>query len=278
MQAVVQNRRRKTDAGTAPPAVSPPAKDWRECQIIINDSDRFTRSLTRTVLQQAGAQDLYSSTCAEDAMELVEHARNPILVLSWKLGMKREHTGPELIRQVRRSAKDFNTPTMVLSAGRRIGDIELARDCGADSVSIWPIATQELGNRMSQISEAPRQFIRSSNYVGPCRRSTPNVETWHFKRQVDVDAGKISHIKAIRNQAGEAVRAAERQRDPYKVRVGRSLAVFTRRFADMDARAKEVVDLHKATLFRLDGLHQSDTQSRQHLVEELERLVVHLRR
>jgi DNA-binding response OmpR family regulator len=224
------------------------------------------------MLRQAGARRVQPTDNPDAAIWIMGQMRNAILLTDWR---KDFSCGPGLIRRLRRADGALRlAPALLLSDQRSLTQIEDARDAGASAIAVRPVATQAFIDRLTEITQRPRAFITTSRFTGPDRRPLRTAETTGaFKRQVDVDAGLTTEIDAARAQARAMIDEKLRRHDPLAARVGRSLERYLRHAGAMTTRTREIVELHRGSLGRLDDHHGAAMAVRLDIVEGLERLV-----
>lgn len=93
----------------------------------------------------------------------------------------------ELVRELRRhqNASLSQLPMILLSSIATRSLIETARDSGIDEVVMRPVSPVQLNRKVQQVIEAPRKFVTSASYVGPCRRRKPDHHYDGPRRRID---------------------------------------------------------------------------------------------
>ncbi|MBM3523623.1 MAG: hypothetical protein FJX57_11755 [Alphaproteobacteria bacterium] len=77
----------------------------------------------------------------------------------------------DLLRALRRRTRGRIQETpVILVASADAGAIKAARDAGVSELMAHPPSALILRERIEEIVLRPRRFIRSTEYVGPCRR------------------------------------------------------------------------------------------------------------
>lgn len=248
------------------------ARDWRERPLVVLDAVRFTRKLTQDMLRCAGAERVHTASHPKAAAWFLRENRDPLLITDWREDFA---AGPGLVRSLRRSeGLERFTPALMLSDRRPLNDIEDARDAGVNAIALRPVATQAFIDRLGEITARPRPFVRSSRFNGPDRRAPRTVQDkLDYKRGVDVDAGRTTPLDAARAQARAIIFEKLRRNDPLAARVGRSLERYLSHLSAISPRSAEVVELHRATLGRLDDHRSADKSVRCNIVVGLEQLV-----
>lgn len=251
---------------TAPPA-------WRGRSLVVFEPTGFFRRLTLDVLRFAGAEKLVPTACPDDALATVSETRHSVLVAGWHEGAD----GPALVRRLRTTPGPAQRAEAILiSAPRRMLDIEDARDAGASGLLLRPFSADAVETRLREVTTQPARFIRTTRFTGPDRRK---LRPKHLsqppghKRGADIEAGLVTPMEAALNQADDMAFQSMRRGDPVGARVGRSLRRFLERLDTLDADAQEVIGLHRATLARLEELRGAEAQVRAELVNGLESIV-----
>lgn len=249
-----------------------PARDWRERPLVVLDALRFTRNLTVEMLRCAGAKRIQAVSHPKAAAWFLRETRDPVLITDWRDDFA---AGPGLVRSIRRSdGAERGTPALMLSDRRPLNDIEDARDAGVSAIAVRPVATQAFIDRLGEITANPRPFVRSARFNGPDRRAPrPDAGRQDYKRGVDVDAGLTSPLDAARAQARAIIFEKLRRNDPLAARVGKSLDRYLSAVTTLDPRCNEIIELHRATLGRLEDHRSAEMSVRLDIVAGLERLV-----
>lgn len=63
--------------------------------------------------------------------------------------------------------------------------LDAARDAGVDEIVCRPISAAQLEMKLRTVIEAPRRFVRSKTYVGPCRRRRDTAGYQGVLRRLD---------------------------------------------------------------------------------------------
>ncbi len=70
-----------------------------------------------------------------------------------------------------------------------------ARDAGVTEFLVKPISAKGLYQRIVSVVMAPRPFIKTATYFGPCRRRTPNPNYGGIERRGKGVAEKINPVR-----------------------------------------------------------------------------------
>jgi CheY-like chemotaxis protein len=136
--------------------------------LIVEDNTHM-RTLLRALLTSIGLKDIYEAQDGTSAFDLLR-LRKPDMVLT-DLSMK-PVDGIEFARAVRQSPDSPNPflPIIMITGHTERHRVEAARDIGVTEFLAKPITAQNLYQRIAEIVERPRPFVRCGDYFGPDRR------------------------------------------------------------------------------------------------------------
>ncbi len=138
--------------------------------ILIVDDQNFTRILLRRILGVLGGRRISEAKDVEGAWRQVLTDPPPdLLIVDWEM---LEADGLELVRRVRHDDASPNKfmPIIMLTAHSEKSRIYTARDAGVNEFVIKPISPKTLFDRINEVIEHPRKFIRTKDFFGPDRR------------------------------------------------------------------------------------------------------------
>ncbi|WP_158291598.1 hypothetical protein [Marinicauda algicola] len=245
---------------------------WQARPLVVFETVSFLRRLSVEVLRFAGAARVIPTGCPRDALETVRESRDAMLICGWEGG----DDGLALVRRLRvQGGPERRSQALIVSQRKRAVDIEDARDAGVDGYLLRPFCARDLERRMRQASSRPARFIETARFAGPDRRRPrPGFGEPRYKRGADVSAGLVDAMQAALNQADDMAFQSMRRGDPIGARVGRSLRRFLEGLDALTPQAREIIDLHRATLARLEDLRGAEPQVRAELVNGLEAIVM----
>jgi CheY-like chemotaxis protein len=247
------------------------AVDWRQRAVIVCDPTPFSRRLTVDILRYAGAERIQTCTTPDSAIWFAENADHSVMLVDWRDDRLDAATTIRKLRRTKSAAR--RTPAMILSTKNTLLDIEAARDAGADTLALRPVSPRAVTERLTEITQRPRPFVKTLNYNGPDRRVRGETRASAFKRDMDVAAGLTSPLQAARAQAQSIIFNMLRKGDQLSARIGRSLERFLSSVEALGEREREIIQLHRASLGRLADLQGEPEQTRMEVVEGLETLV-----
>jgi CheY-like chemotaxis protein len=136
---------------------------------LVVEDNQHMRTLLRSLLNALGIANVLEATNGVDAMNVLRD-KQPDLILS-DLSMK-PMDGIEFTREVR-NAKDSPNPyipIIMVTGHTERHRVEAARDAGVTEVLAKPITAGNLFQRIAEIVERPRAFVKAKDYFGPDRR------------------------------------------------------------------------------------------------------------
>jgi CheY-like chemotaxis protein len=146
-----------------------------QARIFTVDDNEHMRILLRTLLNAMGARALHEFADASVALSSLEAFRPDMILTDLSMAPM---DGLAFTQAVRRSADPHIcvVPILMITAHTERGRIESARDSGVNEILAKPVTAAGLHRRIEQIVYRPRVFVRSPNYVGPCRRRRDNPD------------------------------------------------------------------------------------------------------
>jgi len=138
-------------------------------RILIVDDNWFARSLLRTVLQTLGVWTLVECASPKEAFQKLEEETFDLILLDNDMP---EMSGIEMTRHIRSSnvIDDPSIPIIMISSRTELEEVRQAVNAGIHEYLAKPFTADGLVKKVLAGATVYRQFIRSSAYVGPCRR------------------------------------------------------------------------------------------------------------
>lgn len=125
--------------------------------------------LTRSVLDIFGFKNILVAKSGEEAYEIFQRENPDLVITDWIMGPM---GGLELIEKIRKDpeSKDPYVPIILMTGYSNRVRVESARDEGITEFLAKPYTSKDLYNRIVQIIEKPRQFVKHRDFFGPDRR------------------------------------------------------------------------------------------------------------
>ena len=146
-----------------------PQIDFRDAKVLVIDDSRHMRVIVKSILVQIGCKDVREADNAAAAFAEMRGFPADLIIVDYAM---EPLDGLDFVRLVR-TAKDSSNPTVpiiMLSGHTEIHRIAESRDAGVNEFLAKPVSVESLRSRMISLARNPRRFIRSKNFVGPCRR------------------------------------------------------------------------------------------------------------
>jgi len=146
-----------------------------ELSVLIVDDSKHMRKLVRTIINSLGIVEVLEAEDGEQAYKTLENFPADIIIVDWNMVPM---DGIEFTRKVRTNDDSPNTyvPIIMLTGHTQMKRVQIARDAGVNEFLAKPVSARKIYQRIHEILEKPRQFIRTPNYFGPDRRRKNDPE------------------------------------------------------------------------------------------------------
>lgn len=162
------------------------AYDLSEVDFLIVEDNWILRTMLAELLNGLGTPHPRAARDGSQALTEIALKVPDLVITDWEMSPM---NGIELVRHVRDETVS-RCPTlpiiMLTGYGEREKVIE-ARDAGVNEFLIKPFTTRALYQRILQLIEKPRHFVRSDEYFGPDRRRRVEDFAGRDRRQDDPD-------------------------------------------------------------------------------------------
>lgn len=145
------------------------AYQFKSAIVLIVESNRAMFDLTNGVLNTFGFGKAVYAEDKETGFRKFCECNPDLVILDW---LSDPDNGLELTRQIRNDPKSPNpfVPIIMMTGYSQKKRVVMARDCGITEFLVKPFTAKTLYNRIEQIIEKPRQFVKAPDYFGPERR------------------------------------------------------------------------------------------------------------
>jgi CheY-like chemotaxis protein len=165
--------------------------------VMVVEDNANMRNVLRTVLQLIGVGSIVTASDGREALELLRTRAVDILMVDWEM---KPMDGLEMIRAIRMVPDHPNrfTPVIMVSAHSEVDRVRQARDAGVNEFLVKPISAKRVMERLIDVIEKPRQYVKSRSYFGPDRRRRSSKSGYHgpFRRKDDKPAEAAAAIFA----------------------------------------------------------------------------------
>ncbi|WP_429911341.1 response regulator [Glycocaulis sp.] len=144
-------------------------------RVLVVDDNTHMASILRTVLNSFGIRHVDEVRGAVEALELIRTRSYDFVLLDYNMPIL---DGIELTRLVRtgRDHSQQMVPIIMITGFTERSRVIAARDAGVTEVCVKPVTARDLWNRIAEVINAPRPFVRSKSFTGPDRRRHKDVE------------------------------------------------------------------------------------------------------
>jgi CheY-like chemotaxis protein len=138
-------------------------------RILLVDDNHHMRALLTEILRAIGARDIHEAGDGAEALQVLR--AYPIDIVMTDLAMQ-PLDGIDFVRLVRNSPDSPNPmiPVIMITGHSTANRVYEARDAGVNTLLSKPITARGVIERLTEVIEHPRPFVRCEGYFGPCRR------------------------------------------------------------------------------------------------------------
>jgi DNA-binding response OmpR family regulator len=132
-------------------------------------------SLTKSVLMTFGVTQIYSAFTTKQGFDTFCRLNPDLVIMDW-LGEPK--SGLDLTKMIRSDSKSPNpfVPIILMTGYSQKKRVLMARDSGITEFIVKPFTAKALYQRIEQLIEKPRLFVKSDSYFGPDRRRKRETE------------------------------------------------------------------------------------------------------
>ncbi len=145
------------------------AYDISKIRFLVVEDNPALCTLFRSLLAGLNVREIAVASNGEIAKKSAISFKPDIVITDYKMA---PISGVDFTRWLRQSPEspDVETAVIMTSAYSEVERVMEARDAGVNEFLVKPVTVHTLYQRIRAVIEADRPFVRSENYVGPCRR------------------------------------------------------------------------------------------------------------
>jgi len=164
---------------------------FRELRVLIVDEDRNMRKVLRMLLLGYGAKDVFEAADGQSGIDLLPDARPNIVVTDYDM---KPMSGVAFVKKLRWECPPplCSVPVVLLTASADMKRIQTARDTGVTEALCKPVTAKNLFDRIVEIVERPRRFVRTRDFVGPDRRRRRGDSSYSGPKRRSEDTGLVT--------------------------------------------------------------------------------------
>ena len=143
--------------------------DLSPLRLLVVDDNRHMRELVTAILNALEMTQIRLACDGSEAFEILKAHEVDLVITDWLMDPV---CGIELIKRIRTSTEspDPFLPVIMISSYSTPDRVLEARNAGINEFLVKPLSPKSLYQRIANLVEKPRPFIRSKGYFGPCRR------------------------------------------------------------------------------------------------------------
>ncbi len=148
---------------------------FKNITVLIVESTRAMFDLTKSVLTTFGVNQIYSAYSYDEGFQKFCNLNPDLVIIDW---LEDPKNGLELTRKIRQDEKSPNpfTPIVLMTGYSQKRRVIAARDSGITEFLVKPFTAKAMFQRIEQLIERPRNFVKCENYFGPDRRRKNDVD------------------------------------------------------------------------------------------------------
>ncbi len=161
-------------------------------KILIVDDNRHMRVMLTEILKAVGVRHIYEASDGAHALKMMKGQGIDIIMTD--LAMQ-PLDGIDFVRLLRRSPDSPNQmgPVIMITGHSTMARVNEARNAGVNEFLAKPLTGRGVVERINQIVENPRSYVKTEAYFGPDRRrrNDPN-HPGPFRRDGDKQGRKAA--------------------------------------------------------------------------------------
>lgn len=148
---------------------------FKNITVLVVETSKPIFDLTKAVLQTFGCNQIYSAFGYEEGFNRMCTLNPDLVIIDW---LDEPNNGMELTKKIRRESRSPNpfVPIILMTGYSQKRRVIAARDAGITEFVVKPFTANALYQRIEQLIEAPRDFVRAQAYFGPDRRRKKDAE------------------------------------------------------------------------------------------------------
>jgi CheY-like chemotaxis protein len=137
--------------------------------ILIVDDNQYMRALLATLLRAFGIERVPEAGDVNTALKELRTGSIDIVLTDLAMQPMDGIEFTKLLRRAGDSPAPF-VPIVMITGHSDRPRVEAARDAGVSEFLVKPVTARALFDRLVAVIDAPRAFVRSSEFMGPDRR------------------------------------------------------------------------------------------------------------
>jgi CheY-like chemotaxis protein len=146
-----------------------PALRYDLLKILIVDDNRHMRVMLSEILKAVGVRQIYEAGDGAQALKMMRGQSIDIIMTDLSM---QPLDGIDFVRLLRRSPDSPNPmcPVIMITGHSTMTRVHEARNAGVNEFLAKPLTARGVVERITQIVEHPRPYVKTETYFGPDRR------------------------------------------------------------------------------------------------------------
>jgi len=144
-------------------------------KILIVDDNHHMRVLLAEILRAIGVKDIFEASDGAEGLQSIRD--NPVDIVMTDLSMQ-PLDGIEFVRLLRTSPDSPNkvVPVIMITGHSTLARVHEARNAGVNEFLAKPLTARGVIERIHQVVENARPYVKTDDYFGPDRRRRADPE------------------------------------------------------------------------------------------------------
>jgi two-component system chemotaxis response regulator CheY len=138
-------------------------------KILLVDDNHHMRVLLAEILKAVGVRQIYEASDGAQGLQMMRN--HSIDIVMTDLSMQ-PLDGIDFVRLLRRSPDSPNQmcPVIMITGHSTMGRVLEARNAGVNEFLAKPLTARGVVERLTQVVDNPRPYVKTAEYFGPDRR------------------------------------------------------------------------------------------------------------
>ncbi|THD61232.1 response regulator [Phenylobacterium sp.] len=138
-------------------------------KILLVDDNHHMRMLLSEILKAIGVRHIFEASDGAQGLQMMKNHNVDIVMTDLSM---QPLDGIDFVRLLRRSPDSPNQlcPVIMITGHSTIARVQEARNAGVNEFLAKPLTARSVLERVAQIIDHPRPFVKSADYFGPDRR------------------------------------------------------------------------------------------------------------
>ena len=182
--------------------------DFKSTTVLVVDGSPAMLDLIKSVLFTFGIRNIYSASSSAQGFKIFCQENPDLVIVDW---LEDPDNGLNLTQKIRKDPKSPNpfVPIIMMTGYSQKKRVVMARDSGITEFMAKPFTAKALYERIEQIIEKPRQFVKAVEYFGPDRRRKTKEHSGSERRGEKLE-------EANNKKASKTAKAMRERREKHK--------------------------------------------------------------